>query len=53
MNQSITKELKRSVIIGQLSRHNYTDVEGKTDEELLKILSYYRVNVEADANRFF
>lgn len=49
-------DLKRSTIIYRLKQYDYTDVEGKSDKELLHILTYLkadRVDISSDANKFF
>ena len=52
----IFEQLKRSTLIEQLAKHNYYDVEGKTDYDLTMKLSEFRalkINIECDANKYF
>ncbi len=49
-------DLKRQHVIDQLRKHGYTDIQGKSYEELKAKLAYYRyleIDVSADANKWF
>ena len=53
MNTAIQQDYYRSHLENQLAKHGYTDVEGKTDKELVKILNYYKVKVVSPHSSWF
>ncbi len=47
---------KRNHIIKQLQKYDYTDVQGKTDEQLIKQLAKLKalhVNLDSSDNKWF
>ena len=56
MNETIQQDYKHHYVIEKLTEHGYTDIEGKTYEELKRKLAAIRameVDVTADSNKWF